>query len=450
MVSLMEIKDCTPFPIKEFSDLYFKGHGPEKRREACRHWLARLSQSVQANKLCLPLDGHSVEHEPIVYADTFGQWWVGRYIGSLEFEGLTLTIEPRLGVDFVFNQFPLNKFAQVNVQGKYDAGMSMLHYLQALMWVNLFAKAARHCLPTVKELTHEESRVVRGRLNIRNTVRLRASGSDKLASNNQRKTLLNPVSIVIAHAFSHIQQWFPQQNLLHWLPSTLALRLQQIVTVVGRNQALPSAQELQSIRFTSLTRDYKPLIALSQQIIKGRGVRLNQESDKIGQGLLLDVAELWEIFVLKVLQAAFTDTAEVRHGTEGTNDYLLKSGVSKRRLGKLLPDYLLVNGDSVRLVADAKYKKLGDAPWMSPKRDDLYQMCAYLTRYAEKASDSLRGMLIYPAWDEASPSSVEANNPWLFDSGVELSFITLPTEYNEAVKYMHARACMAKAFVINE
>jgi len=446
----MEIEDCKPFHLDEFSNLHFDGRGKEKRREACRLWLARLSQSVQANKLCLPIGGRSIEPEPIVYTDAFGTWWVGRYIGSLEFEGHSLTIEPRLGIDFVSNQLPLNKFAQVNVKGKHVAGMSMLHYLQALMWINLFAKAARHCLPTVKTLNLEESRVVRGKLDVRRTVRLRASGSDKVASSDERKTLLNPVSILIAHAFRHIQQWFPQQDLLHWLPSTLALRLQQVITAVGRNEPLPTPKELRSVRFTSLTRDYKPLVALSQQIIKGRGIQLDQDSDERGQGLLLDVAELWEIFVLKVLQAVFINTAEVKHGTEGTDDYLLKSRMSKQRLGKLLPDYLIGNDDGVKLVADAKYKKLGDAPWMSPKRDDLYQMCAYLTKYAVDMRDSPRGMLIYPEWDDkAAPSSVAANNPWVFDSGAELSFITIPTKYDEAVKYLSAHAWLIPLLSMN-
>jgi 5-methylcytosine-specific restriction endonuclease McrBC regulatory subunit McrC len=94
-------------------------------------------------------------------------------------------------------------------------------------------------------------------------------------------------------------------------------------------------------------------------------------------------------------------------------------------------------------VADAKYKRLGDAPWMSPKRDDLYQMTAYLSKF----SSVLNGSLLYPNWNEGEPESdVEKDNPWMLDSGQRINFISLPLVKSEAVEKVKKLDLLGKNF----
>lgn len=431
----MLLKDCSPIPV---SQLAAKNFGGKTRGiESCRKWLRRLSQSVMANELVLPIDKGKAraEHEPIVYTDSYGEWWVGRYIGSLSFEGITLTIEPRFEMEFVAQQLPLNKFAMVNIDGKQIHGDKLFHYLQALMWFNLFSRAAKHSLPVVKVDSDHVSNVVRGRFDVRASIRKISSGSGSVVSVSTQKELLNPLSICIALAFNKIQRWFPKQNLLHWLPSTLALRLQQVMSAVSRHHVMPSIADLNKVRYTSLTSSYKPLVKLSLQILNNRGSDIHEDSALKAKGLLLDVAELWEIYVLKALKSAYQDDFDVVHGTQGTDDYLLTSALTGKTMGKLLPDFLVKAGNSVRIVADAKYKRLGDAPWLSPKRDDLYQMNAYMSRYQSQMTSDAHCMLIYPEWADKS-SSVADDGPWLFDSGKPLSFVTLPIDIHAAVLHL--------------
>lgn len=429
----MVLKDCSPIPI---SQLAAKSFGGKTRGiEPCRKWLRRLSQNVLANELVLPIGKGRSEHEPIVYTDSYGEWWVGRYIGSVSFEGITLTIEPRFEMEFVAQQLPLNKFAMVNIDGKQIHGDKLFHYLQALMWFNLFSRAAKHSLPVVKVKSHKASNVVRGRLDIRASIRNISSGSGSVVSISTKKELLNPLSICIALAFNKIQRWFPKQNLLHWLPSTLALRLQQVIDEVSRHHVMPSIAELNKVRYTSLTSAYKPLVKLSLQILNNRGSDIHEDSASKANGLLLDVAELWEIYVLKVLKGAYQESFDVMHGTKGTDDFLLNSTITGKSMGKLLPDFLVKAGDSVQFVADAKYKRLGDAPWLSPKRDDLYQMSAYMSRYQSQMTHGAHCLLIYPEWTDKKLSVVD-DGPWLFNSGESLSFITLPTNIETAVLHL--------------
>ena len=323
----------------------------------------------------------------------------------------------------------------VNIDAQQIHGEKLFHYLQALMWFNLFSRAAKHSLPVVKVESHHVSNVIRGRLDARASIHKLASGSSSVVSISTQKELLNPLSICIALAFNKIQRWFPKQNLLHWLPPTLALRLQQVISEVSRHHSIPAVGELNKVRYTSLTSAYKPLMKLSLQILNNRGSDINEDSASKAKGLLLDVAELWEIYVLKVLKGAYQEDFDVVHGTEGTDDYLLASSITGRTMGKLLPDFLVKTINSVQIVADAKYKRLGDAPWLSPKRDDLYQMNAYMSRYQSQLSHDAHCMLIYPEWTEKR-SSVVDDGPWSFSSGESLSFVTLPTDIQAAVLHL--------------
>ena len=332
-------------------------------------------------------------------------------------------------MEFVAKNIPLNNFIPVDTNSKYMSGHKFIHYLQALLWLNYISKAARHALPTVKQVDEHSSMVVRGRIDVLRTVKHRIKGQPHVASKTQSKQVHNPITTAIVLAFQEIERWFPKNNLMHWLPDTIALRLQQMIAVTPRHSDIPKAHEIKSMRLNSLTKGYKPLVALSMDILKNKGTQKSLEQAN-NQSLLLDVAELWEIYVLNVLRDAAPVNLDVEHGTYGSEAYLLKSLNRPRQLGKLLPDYIMKQADVVVAVADAKYKRLGDAPWMSPKREDLYQMTAYLSKF----SSVLNGSLLYPNWGEDKGlSDIEKNNPWALDLGQKINFISLPLVKSEAV-----------------
>ena len=61
-------------------------------------WLRRLAAGARASDLIVPISGDRDDDEPVVYCAWDGTWWAGRYVGSLSFEGRSLTIEPRFGL----------------------------------------------------------------------------------------------------------------------------------------------------------------------------------------------------------------------------------------------------------------------------------------------------------------------------------------------------------------
>lgn len=110
-------------------------------------------------------------------------------------------------------------------------------------------------------------------------------------------------------------------------------------------------------------------------------------------GVLLDVAELWELYVISVLREA-AHPRVVAHGTHDGHgrDFLLNSEVNGSRLAELRPDAVVQESGRTRCVLDAKYKFLRD--WPGPTREDLYQLGSYILRFGAVAP--LWGALIYP------------------------------------------------------
>ncbi len=420
------LKDCSKIDLKAFAEAYF---GKKKNAiNDAREWLSNLSKKpINVDEL-FSLSNNDFSDEPIVYSDPSGQWWTGRYIGSIFFDGKSITIEPRFGIEFVANNMPLNNLIPMTDKTAFEGGDKFIHFLQAMLWAGLLTKAARHALPKVR---HEQSHVAdiaRGKIDIRGTIKTRIKDKSKISSVLSYKEIKNPITVAIVLAFAEIQRWFPSHKLMHRLPKVVDQRLQQMIDAVPRGAAIPRLKEIKKARLGSIAKPYIPLMRLSLDIIKKRGIS-EKHNDNESTTFLLDVAELWEIYMMDVLQEAMPPQIEVIHGTTQGDKHLLTSGDENLKIGKLLPDYIFKDNGETVSIGDAKYKRLGDAPWMSPKRDDLYQMTAYLSRYSQCRYASF----YYPDWDEEEGCSIAENNPWKLKSGQRINFIKVPIEKLKAV-----------------
>ena len=431
------LRDCSPIDIPAFAKAYFGGRW-NKNIVAATAWLEALANNNWADdNYSLFNDEKQRDAEPVVYTDMYGKWWTGRYVGTLTFKEVTIDIKPRFGIQFVMNNMPLVNVIGVDIDRAFGKGGQFVQYLQALLWLNQLIKAARHTLPSIKMDKHHESLVCKGRIDVRGTIKQRAKASDKVVSISRYKALVNPVSVAIVLAFNEIKNWLPNHDVMRFLPPLVATRLNQMITAVKRQSRVPSYVELSKVRLSSLAQAYKPLAVMSLDILKRKGVSERDKSQN-NKTLLLDVAEVWEFYVLDVLQSVVATSEQsgltVEYSAQCDGSYLLRGKEGERKLGRLLPDYLLTRFGKTVVIADAKYKRLGDKPWQSPKRDDLYQMTAYLS--ANPECD--RCVVLYPSWDENKSSKVEMNNPWLLASGQSISFVTVSTGKELAVKALSA------------
>lgn len=399
-----------------FHDLVGPVDPPTTQQSA---WLERIARETQPSEHAIPMAQSCAATEPgAIVERTADGWRAGRYVGELRHGGQVLEVRPRLGIDTLaeWAAGALN-LRVIPRAGEHGRTSVLIAELMAATWRSAIVEAARHGLPGFREDRRHVGLYVRGRLDVPTTLRLNSRGSPAVASVDRPKMYDNAVarSIVLAD-----QELDRQIGRADWRGK----RVEEIVTrlraATGSNPELPSRRELQRVRFTPITLHYKRAGWLSWEIAQRRGLQSRATGER-SEGLLIDVAELWELFVLHCARRA-VGSAAVTHGTHlSTRRHLLRDESGERSLGRLYPDVLIGAKDAPTAIMDAKYKPLAGARGVD--RQDLYQLTTYLMAHPGRPN----GILAYPQLPGDPPSPYqEQHSPWYTPQGHSVWFIRLP------------------------
>ena len=429
--------DCSPFD-------------PQPSKEEAE-WLRRLQKVAQPVTHVVGLGNDRDDDEHVVYCERDGMWWAGRYVGSLSFENGRLSILPRFGINTIRSWlFQVTNVALVETPGQLCEDEAFIVQLLAIVWARSFVEAARHGLPALWQDSHHSGTVVRGRLDVAGSVRLMAAASPAVASVRHERSLNNAVSRSIVAAYAVLRRWMGTGTENRWLPARAQDLIPHLQAVTGSRPMVPSKLDLQRVRYTPITAAFRAVAELSRQIANRRGVSSDAAPEGTCQGVLLDVSELWELYVLGALRRAVSHL-EVRHGTfdTQTSQALLSSAVDGAILGTLKPDAMLMHCHSVVGIVDAKYKRLWptiNAP-QGPQREDLYQLTAYLSRFGQ-SDRSVWGALVYPEeQDRSGRPCAEIRNPWCLDRDRQVFLLTIPHNIDRAVQKLRTELPLAGSTV---
>lgn len=402
-------------------------------------WLARLAPMLNTpSPISLQtLAARREDPEPVLVPQLDGSWRAGRYIGELQRDGRVLEITPRLGIPTIAAWIGAIFNVRITSRAASQRGTSaLIAQLMAATWQTALVSAARDTLPGLRRPQYLIGPYASGPLDVAATAKLRIARQPYLASTRRPRQLDNPVtrSIVLA-----------ERALSRRLHGTTwqTPRSREILTTMrgaaGPRPTLPSARELAAVRYTPITLPYKRVAQLSHQIASGRGLRASATAET-DDALLLDVAELWELFLLHCARRAFGN-ANVTHGTalNETRALLHSASDPARTMGRLYPDIIVGPPHQPNLIIDAKYKRLTDGPYGGVAREDLYQLHAYTTAFAENRP--ARGALAYPQFDQSSAPAAQANGPWeVTGSGTQLQFTRLPVTEPECIAALQSLA----------
>lgn len=394
-------------------------------------WLAELARDLRTSEHVLALGSARDADEPAVFCDWDGSWRTGRYIGSLSFQGRSLTILPRLGLATVRKWLArANNLLLLETPGELRQDESFIAELLARVWAHGLADAARHGLPALRADVVSRGHVVCGRLDIAASVATRSFAHRRVISVRRQRSLENPVARTIACAYAVLRRWMGAGTERTWLPTRCQELLPQLLAATGTNPELPSEAELSRVRYTPITQRYRRFVRLSWQLARQRGLFGDAMSGGKTTGVLLDVAEVWELYVVSVAREAALPRV-VAHGTHEHRgrDYLLRSAVDSSVLAELRPDAVVEEHRRPFAILDAKYKWLATGPQPA----DLYQLAAYLLRFGAQAP--IRGALLYPLESAAAPTltDFELKSPWQLDAASAVSLLTLPHDAPAAV-----------------
>jgi hypothetical protein len=152
-----------------------------------------------------------------------------------------------------------------------------------------------------------------------------------------------------------------------------------------------------------MAENYRPLMQISKALLAGTPEALGG-AQKMGQSFLYDITELWEYYLIAVLEEQLGlegFSVKSANDDEQEKEALLES--DKELLFNLKPDILVYKDidENPIAVLDAKYKRIhnydagrAEHPY-GIIRDDIYQLLAYRTRYFS-ADSKAPAILIYP------------------------------------------------------
>ena len=370
----------------------------------------------------------ATEPGPIVECDAFGNWRSGRYVGELHRDGRVLDIQHRLGIEAIAHWAS----AALNIRmlprsGTHASSDALIMEFLAALWRSALKEASRHGLPGLRTPLTHTSAVVRGRLDVPGTLKLRAVGRPLVSSVSRPKNVHNPVTQAIVAADRVLDSGIARRD---WRGDRIDELLPRLRGAAGSRPKLPTKRELAAVRYTPITLPYKRVADLSYQIAKRRGLQSHGNGGS-GSGLLIDVAELWELFVLHCAKRAF-GASNVTHGTalsEGGG--LLRSAHSPNSvLGRLYPDIIVGPTAKPWAIIDAKYKPLKDPRGVD--RDDLYQLSSYLASHSENPLPM--GALAYVRFPgQERVAYAESRGPWVTARGHTAMFTRLPITEDECV-----------------
>ena len=154
-----------------------------------------------------------------------------------------------------------------------------------------------------------------------------------------------------------------------------------------------SNKENLDYKFTRLNSRFEESFLLAKMILRSYSSIGNKGSDK-SFAILFEMNDVYERYITNLLKMNFDEY--IVHSQH--NKYkLLRNEKTDRDIFSLIPDIVVEVDNKERLVIDTKWKRVNKGiNRHGVKREDLYQMYAYLTRYKDvKAS-----ILLYPSAHE--------------------------------------------------
>lgn len=405
--------------------------GPEREPTSEEsEWLSALAVDTDPAELAVQV-APSVAAEtpgPLLERKVDGSWRAGRYVGELRRDDKVLEIRPRLGVETIARWAGAALNVRVVPRSAEQRGTAaLIAELLAATWKSALVEASRHGPPGFRAATKHVGPMARGRIDIGHTLRLRVARRPYVASVARPKRIDNPVTRAIVLADRVLDRRLDRPA---WRGERVEELIPRLRSAVGHRPTLPSRRDLERVRYTPITLPYRRAGALSWQIARHRGLRSTATGERV-EGVLIDVAELWELFLVHCAKRAFGQ-GQVVHGTRlrETRPLLRSSSDRAVTLGRLYPDIIVGPVQEPLAIIDAKYKPLADPRGVDPA--DLYQLNAYLSAHPIRPRPP--GMLAFTRFPgQESLARAETRGPWLSPQDNEVRFDRLPVEEGPCV-----------------
>lgn len=341
----------------------------------------------------------------------------GNYVGRFTFQKTEFDIRSRFGDAFM--QRMLNFANDIYIDDGFSPAERIAadntDYARALlfmMFVQALEKAFLLGLPKAYRSVEHHGLALRGRIDIPRLVRHDLPFAGKVSSVAREQAPSQPVIDVLDKAIRVIAAsgggTRVLQRVVHVRTQLGPLRSGR---PVGR-AAIRQAKADKALR-NPVFAPYRKVIELAEMIIELQSARESSTGNTHAPGFLINVAELFEIYVGKLLARHFPEWQV------SSPAILLHAGRFYER--NIIPDIVMAHQDGERVaVLDTKYKRMhfrgrsqygmGDVD-----REDFFQIATYMGHFAHLRGRRLvLGGLLYPLG--AEPQAGLCHDRWMGDA----------------------------------
>ena len=319
----------------------------------------------------------------------------GNYVGKFKWEGLEIDIKSRFSNTFLermlnfANDIFLDDVSITGNQVKEDFDISK--YIIYYMFVQNLEKAFLLGLPKAyKSIEHHEMKL-KGKIDINKFIKYDIPFQGKISSVSREQKEIQEIIDVLYKAVKIIDKNNKAflKNISHIKTHLKQYKSNNYVSNETINKALKS-KALQNPIFAP----YKKVLEYARFIINGNNIEEKNDGKQETFGFIINVAELFEIYITKLLQKEFSDWYVESPKIE------LYNTPQMFYQRKIIPDIVMKKASDV-LVFDTKYKKMtmqgknkngaGDVD-----RNDFFQINTYMSYYQNQDFNVKIGGLLYP------------------------------------------------------
>ena len=321
----------------------------------------------------------------------------GNYVGKFVWQGLEIDIKSRFSNTFLERMlnFANDIFLDdVSItDNKINKDFDISKYIIYYMFVQNLEKAFLLGLPKAyKSIEHHEMKL-KGKIDINKFIKYDIPFQGKISSVSREQKEIQEIIDVLYKAVKIIDKNNKAflKNISHIKTHLKQYKSNNYVSNETINKALKS-KALQNPIFAP----YKKVLEYARFIINGNNIEEKNDGKQETFGFIINVAELFEIYITKLLQKEFSDWYVESPKIE------LYSTPQMFYQRKIIPDIVMKKASDV-LVFDTKYKKMtmqgknkngaGDVD-----RNDFFQINTYMSYYQnhpDKYNVKIGGLL-YP------------------------------------------------------
>lgn len=317
----------------------------------------------------------------------------GNYVGKFVWNGLEIDIKSRFSNTFLERMlnFANDIFLDdVSITGnKVDKDFDISKYIIYYMFIQNLEKAFLLGLPKAyKSIEHHEMKL-KGKIDINKFIKYDIPFQGKISSVSREQKEIQEIIDVLYKAVKIIDNKNKAflKNISHIKTHLKQYKSNNYVSNETINRALKS-KALQNPIFAP----YKKVLEYARFIINGNNIEKNDGKQETF-GFIINVAELFEIYITKLLKKEFSEW-----NIESPKIELYSNQFFAR---KIIPDIVMKKDNDV-IVFDTKYKKMlmrdryqngGDVD-----RNDFFQINTYMSYYQnhpDKYNVKIGGLL-YP------------------------------------------------------